>query len=94
MKPFTLSNEEINSLKQDLPEWKVSENKITRSFKFLNFIDAFGFMTKVALIAEGMNHHPQWSNVYSQVNIELTTHDLNGLSNLDKELAHSINKLI
>ena len=61
--------------------------------KFANFIEAFAFMTKVAIIAEGMNHHPEWSNVYAQVKIQLTTHDLGGVSNLDLELAKQINSL-
>jgi len=65
-----------------------------REFKFSNFIEAFGFMTKVAIIAEGLNHHPNWENVYNSVKIELWTHSLNGLSNLDIQLAISIDKLI
>ena len=94
MNASLLNDQEIQSIRNHLPEWEVSEMKIIRKFKFSNFIDAFAFMTKVAIIAEGMNHHPEWSNVYSQVNIELTTHDLGGITNLDLKLATKIDDLI
>lgn len=94
MKNYLLNEQEIQSFKRTLPEWDFSEKKITRKFKFSNFVNAFGFMTKVALIAEKLNHHPEWSNIYSEVKIELTTHDLKGLSNLDVELAANIDRLI
>ncbi len=93
MQPKLLNQQELELIKSDLPEWKISQNKIKRELKFQNFIDAFGFMTKVAIIAEGINHHPNWSNVYALVKIELTTHDLGGLSNLDIHLASEIDKL-
>lgn len=66
---------------------------ISRQFTFANFIDAFGFMSRVALVAEKMNHHPEWSNVYKTVDVTLTTHDVNGLSDLDVKLAHKMNEL-
>ena len=94
MKASLLNNQEMESLPIKLPEWAYSEKKLIREFRFANFIDAFAFMTKVAIIAEGMNHHPEWSNVYAQVKIQLTTHDLGGVSNLDLELANQINSLI
>ena len=93
MKATLLNQQELNSIQTKLPQWKLSDNKIKRELGFQNFIDAFGFMTKVALIAEGINHHPDWSNVYSSVKIELTTHDLGGVSNLDIHLATAIEKL-
>tara|TARA_Y100001968_G_C19366929_1_gene723040 strand:- start:300 stop:590 length:291 start_codon:yes stop_codon:yes gene_type:complete len=93
MKATLLNQQEIESIKTELPKWRISENKIKRELKFRDFIEAFGFMTKVAIIAEGINHHPDWSNVYSSVKIELTTHDLGGLSNLDIHLANAIEKL-
>ena len=75
--------------------WKEENNTLTRSFKFKNFIEAFAFMTKVALIAEKMNHHPEWSNVYNKVDITLTTHDKgNTITDKDRELAEKIDKLI
>jgi len=62
--------------------------------KFNNFVQAFGFMTQAAIIAEKMNHHPEWSNVYSRVIIDLTTHDADGISQLDFELAQKMNSIV
>ena len=74
--------------------WKEENNQLTQSFKFSNFIEAFAFMTKVAFIAEKMNHHPNWNNIYNTVNISLSTHD-NGsvVTDKDKKLATEIDKL-
>ena len=94
MKPFLLQNEEIKELTAKIAGWEISSSYIKRSFTFQNFIDAFSFMTKVALIAEKYNHHPNWDNVYSKVNIKLTTHDLGGISNLDEVVASEINNLL
>ena len=60
---------------------------IVKTFVFANFVEAFGFMTKVALVAERMDHHPEWSNVYSTVRVELVTHDAQGITARDAELA-------
>ena len=65
-----------------------------RAFVFEDFIEAFGFMAKVALIAEEMDHHPNWENVFNRVSIALTTYDLGGLPSLDFELAHMINTVL
>jgi 4a-hydroxytetrahydrobiopterin dehydratase len=65
-----------------------------RSFKFADFVEAFGFMTRVALLAEKADHHPEWSNVYNRVDILLTTHDCDGLSQRDLDLARKIDKLV
>ncbi|MES2591654.1 MAG: 4a-hydroxytetrahydrobiopterin dehydratase [Bacteroidota bacterium] len=74
--------------------WTEENNKLKRSFKFNNFIDAFGFMTKVALVAEKMNHHPTWSNTYNKVDITLTTHDNgNTVTEKDEKLANEIDKI-
>jgi len=70
--------------------WHQVENSIVKEFLFKDFIEAFGFMTKVAIIAQVMDHHPVWSNVYNKVNIELSTHDVGGISNFDFELAEKI----
>ncbi|QFT29182.1 4a-hydroxytetrahydrobiopterin dehydratase [Roseibium porphyridii] len=80
---------------QDLPGWHLCDGReaITRTFRFRDFTEAFGFMTQVALIAEKMNHHPEWSNVYRTVEITLATHDVGGLSSLDLKLAGSIDKI-
>lgn len=75
--------------------WKEEDNKLKRTFEFSNFIEAFGFMSKVAIIAEKMNHHPNWSNVYNKVVIELTTHDQgNIVTDRDRKLAAAIDKLL
>jgi 4a-hydroxytetrahydrobiopterin dehydratase len=74
--------------------WSIKEEKLYREFKFPDFVAAFGFMTKVAILAERANHHPEWSNVYNNVAINLTTHDAGGLSKRDFELAHEISILI
>ena len=74
--------------------WKEENNQLQRSFQFANFIEAFGFMSKVALIAEKMNHHPNWSNVYNTVNILLCTHDAgNTITEKDRKLAAAIDKI-
>ena len=88
-----LTSLEIGSLKDTLPEWEVQGEKLYRRFNFKDFVQAFGFMTKVAILAESIGHHPEWENVYNLVKIKLTTHDLKGLSNLDLKLAKKINAL-
>jgi 4a-hydroxytetrahydrobiopterin dehydratase len=71
--------------------WKEENNCLKRTFKFKDFTEAFGFMTKVALVAEKMEHHPNWSNVYNTVTIELSTHDAgNVITDLDRKLAKAI----
>lgn len=69
--------------------WQRTEGRdaITRSFKFKNFSAAFAFMTRVAMLAEKMNHHPEWSNVYNRVDVVLTTHDAGGVTQLDIDMA-------
>jgi len=75
--------------------WIEEDNKLKQNFKFKDFVEAFGFMSKVALIAEKMDHHPNWSNVYNQVKIELTTHSAgNTVTPRDRELAEAIDQLI
>lgn len=76
-------------------QWIEENNKLKRTFIFKNFIEAFAFMTKVAILAEKQNHHPWWSNVYNEVNIELCTHDAgNKVTEKDKNLAKEIDVLI
>ena len=75
--------------------WKEENNKLARTFEFQDFVAAFGFMCSVALIAEKMGHHPNWSNVYNSVTIELTTHDAgNVVTDKDHKLAAAIDKLV
>ena len=80
----------------ELPGWDPAEGRdaIQKSFKFKNFSQAWGFMSRVALAAETMNHHPEWSNVYNRVEIVLTTHDCGGLSERDIQLARKIEILV
>ena len=75
--------------------WIEKNNKLTQVFTFKDFAEAFGFMTQVAIIAEKMDHHPNWSNVYNQVNIELSTHEAgNIITEKDKKLASAIDKIL
>jgi 4a-hydroxytetrahydrobiopterin dehydratase len=74
--------------------WQEQDNKLVRDFQFADFSEAFAFMTRVALIAEKMDHHPWWSNVYNKVRIELTTHDAgNTVTDKDRTLAEKIDRL-
>ncbi|MFQ5638084.1 MAG: 4a-hydroxytetrahydrobiopterin dehydratase [bacterium] len=82
-----LSESEIKAKLSELSGWSVENNKLHKLFQFKSFIEAFGFMSKVALTAEKMNHHPEWFNVYNTVTVDLTTHDLGGISAWDFELA-------
>jgi len=75
--------------------WKEADNTLSKTFKFANFIDAFAFMTRVALLAEKQNHHPNWSNVYNTVTINLNTHDAGDVvTEKDRKLADAIDKLL
>ncbi|MBO8204068.1 4a-hydroxytetrahydrobiopterin dehydratase [Prochlorococcus marinus] len=93
MEPYLLQDGELNELAVKIPDWEIKAGQIQREFNFANFIEAFGFMTKVALICEKYNHHPNWENVYAKVIIKLNTHDLGGITNLDQTLASEINKI-
>lgn len=87
------SEQDIQVFLADNPQWILEHDTLCRSFRFSDFVQAFGFMSQVALIAERMNHHPEWFNVYNRVDIKLTTHDANGISEKDFALACKINKL-
>ncbi len=89
-----LNNAERSAALKQVPQWKLAEdsNAILRQFKFGNFNQAFGFMTQVALQAEKMNHHPEWFNVYSTLDVKLTTHDAGSLTELDIKLAKFMDK--
>jgi len=88
-----MSKTEIESAMPSLTGWALMEGReaIQKTFVFKNFVEAFGFMTKAALMAEKMNHHPEWSNVYKTVDVTLATHDVNGLSELDIKMAKAMN---
>ena len=91
-----LSEAERNAALAELKNWRATEGRdaIQRSFKFKNFSEAWGFMNRVALLAETQDHHPEWSNVYNRVEILLATHDCGGLSERDLKLARAIDKLL
>jgi 4a-hydroxytetrahydrobiopterin dehydratase len=92
--PPLLTEDERRKFAEQLPDWQIDEASasVSRNFSFSNFIEAFGFMSQVALHAEAMDHHPEWSNVYNKVSITLTTHSAKGLTKLDLELAKLIDK--
>jgi len=83
---------EIQERLKEFSGWSVKDGKLHRDFQFDSFVQAFGFMAKVALSAESMDHHPEWFNVYNKVSIDLSTHDLGGISTFDFELAKKINE--
>ena len=89
-----LSETQIGEAEASLDGWGLRDGKLRRQFKFQSFVEAWGFMSRVALLAEKMNHHPEWFNVYSTVRIDLSTHEVGGLSNFDVELATKISALL
>jgi len=86
-RPTKLTDTEINDRLGDLQGWTLEAGKLHRAYRFPNFDEAFGFMSAVALEAKALDHHPEWSNVYNRVVIDLTTHDAGGLTKLDFILA-------
>ena len=88
-----IENSEVLENMREFPKWVFENNFIKRSFKFKNFKQAFSFMTAVAFEAEGLNHHPNWDNVYNTVNVALQTHDVQGISSLDFDLAKRIDEI-
>ncbi len=88
-----LTDTEIGQYLAQAPGWSVEDGKLRRAFRFDSFVEAFGFMSSVALAAEKIDHHPEWFNVYNRVVIDLNTHDVGGISPLDFELAARINSL-
>ncbi|HVW28317.1 MAG TPA: 4a-hydroxytetrahydrobiopterin dehydratase [Polyangiaceae bacterium] len=93
MKRTRLSDEDIARRLQELPGFRREGDKLLVDLKFKDFVTAFGFMTSVALIAEKMDHHPEWSNVYGTVHVALQTHDAGGITELDVALAGRILEL-
>ena len=89
-----LSTKEVNELLPvKLKNWSFDGTYLSRNYKFSNFISAFSFMTAVAIVAEKMDHHPDWNNVYNRVTIKLNSHDAKGITGLDFELGESIEKI-
>jgi 4a-hydroxytetrahydrobiopterin dehydratase len=89
-----LSDSEVQERLQDLPDWQLAGGKLRRELKFASFVEAFAFVSKVALVAEKMNHHPDLTNSYNRVTLELVSHDVQGLSERDFKLAKAIDALV
>lgn len=89
-----LSDADVQAKLSSLDGWKLNDAKhLQKSFEFKDFVAAWGFMSQVAILAEKQNHHPNWSNVYNQVQIELFSHDADGLTERDFKLASAVDKL-
>jgi len=90
----TFKEQEVATfLKENLTDWTFENNTIFRNFKFKTFVEAFSFMTAIALESEKLNHHPDWSNSYNKVNIVLTNHEAGGITQLDFDLAGTIDQI-
>lgn len=87
------NEQELNSVVSKLPGWAIRNGKLHREFCFSDFAQAFGFMTMAAVLIEKKNHHPEWSNVYNRVTVDLTTHDAGGVTHRDVELAELLDKI-
>ena len=85
-----LSDKQLEQHLNDLNDWTILNGKLNKVFKFSDFAQAFEFMSLVAIIAETMDHHPEWSNVYNQVEINLVTHSEGGITQLDIDLANKV----
>jgi 4a-hydroxytetrahydrobiopterin dehydratase len=89
-----LSDEEIAEHMKALSGWERGEDRIKKTFRFKDFVEAFGWMSSIALVAERMNHHPEWKNVWATVEVELSTHDAGGLTELDMKLAAEMDERV
>ncbi|SFX48648.1 4a-hydroxytetrahydrobiopterin dehydratase [Marinospirillum alkaliphilum] len=87
------SQRELQDFLHQYPQWFVQDGRLHREYQFSGFVQAFGFMTRAALLAEAMNHHPDWSNSYNRVRIDLITHASGGITRLDMELAGKMEAL-
>ena len=92
-RPVKLSESEIAAALAKLDGWKVVAGKLHREYEFVDFVAAFAFMSGAALVAQAMDHHPEWSNVWNKVRVDLTTHDARGITTLDLKLAQSMDDL-
>jgi 4a-hydroxytetrahydrobiopterin dehydratase len=92
-RPQPLSDDDLAGALEDLPGWTVEDGKLHRELRFPDFGRAFGFMAAAATVAAAMDHHPEWSNVYSRVVVDLTTHDAAGITTLDVQLAGRMSDL-
>ena len=88
-----LSSQEISQELTNLSGWVLKDGKLHKDFEFKNFNEAFGFMTRAAMEIEKINHHPEWFNVYNKLSVDLTTHDVGGITQNDIHLAKILNSL-
>src|SRR5262249_40520943 len=93
MKTSKLTEAELNSALAALPGWTIQNGKLHRDYQFADFVHAFGFMATSAIAIEAMNHHPEWSNVWNRVSVDLTTHDAGGITAKDVNLAQKLEAL-
>jgi 4a-hydroxytetrahydrobiopterin dehydratase len=93
MSPSLVSPGALEAHLSTHPAWSVVDGKLHRELTFPNFIEAFGFMARAALVAQSMDHHPEWSNVYGTVVIDLTTHSAGGITESDLELSNALDEL-
>jgi 4a-hydroxytetrahydrobiopterin dehydratase len=93
MSPSPVSPEALQAHLAAHPKWTLVDGKLHRELRFPSFIEAFGFMTRAALVAQSMDHHPEWSNVYGTVVIDLTTHSAGGITENDLELSNALDEL-
>ena len=92
-RPARLNEDEISAALDTLAGWTLESGKLHREYKFKDFVAAFGFMGGAALVAERMDHHPEWFNVWNTVRVDLATHDAGGVTALDVTLAHAMDEL-
>lgn len=93
MRAQKLTENEVQQQLQQTKGWTLANGKLHKAYECKDFVDAFGKITKVALVAESMNHHPEWFNVWNKVVIDLNTHSAQGISSLDFQLAAKINEI-
>ncbi|MDB4983144.1 MAG: putative pterin-4a-carbinolamine dehydratase [Myxococcales bacterium] len=91
--PAKLSSVELEAALSKLPGWQLAHGKLHREYEFADFVAAFGFMTGAALVAQALDHHPEWFNVWNKVRVDLATHDAGGITALDVALARSMEDL-
>ena len=91
---MTLDTATINAALKDRPRWSLADGKLHATFTFEDFVGAFGFMSRAALLAERADHHPEWSNVYNKVEVALVTHSAGGVTQKDLDLAAELDALV
>ncbi len=93
-RPGKMSDSDVQQALVGLAGWELTSGKLHKTFQFQDFVEAWGFMSRAALIAQAMDHHPEWFNVYRTVTVDLNTHDAGGITTLDVELARKMNALV